>query len=97
MLIGASIIQEIESEESFNSLSIKALQKERERLLVKIIEKRQILDLQQYTRYVYKHLRQYELELKKQIDRDESVGRNFSDSLFFLGNTLTTIGKHPFR
>ncbi|UJR10566.1 hypothetical protein I4U23_014766 [Adineta vaga] len=95
MIIGASIIQEVESEElPFNSSVLKNLQKERERLLIKIIEKRQILDLQQYTRYVYKHLRQYENELKKQTNIQENSTWNFSNSLFFLGTSLTTIGSN---
>ena len=95
MLIGASILQEIESEEfPVNSSSVKHLQKERERLLIKIIEKRQVLDLQQYTRYVYKHLRQYENELKKQVLVQDNSTLNFSNSLFFLGTSLTTIGRN---
>ncbi|CAF1104665.1 unnamed protein product [Adineta ricciae] len=97
MLIGASILQEIESEEfHVNSSSVKHLQKERERLLIKIIEKRQVLDLQQYTRYVYKHLRQYENELKKQALVQDNSTLNFSNSLFFLGTSLTTIGSNEF-
>ena len=95
MSIGASILQEIESEEfPVNSSSVKHLQKERERLLIKIIEKRQVLDLQQYTRYVYKHLRQYENELRKQALVQDNSTLNFSNSLFFLGTSLTTIGRN---
>ncbi len=94
IIVGASIIQEIESREFHNSSSIKNLQQERERLLEKLIEKRQLLDLQQYTKYAYKHIRQYEEEIRKQLNIQENSSWNFSKSLFFIGTTLTTIGNN---
>ncbi len=99
ILIGASIIQEIESNKVENNCSlIKSLQEERERLLIKIIEKREIFDLQQYTKYVYKHLRQYEEEIKSQyLNFEENSSLNFSKFLFFITTTLTTIGKKNYK
>jgi hypothetical protein len=94
ILIGASIIQEIESDKNEISSSIKHFQQERERLLIKIIEKRNILDLEQYTKHVYKHIRQYEEEIKKYRNFEENSSLNFSCSLFFISTTLTTIGKN---
>jgi tRNA uridine 5-carbamoylmethylation protein Kti12 len=94
ILIGASIIQEIESDKNEISSSIKNFQQERERLLIKIIEKRNILDLEQYTKHVYKHIRQYEEEIKKYRNFEENSSLNFSCSLFFISTTLTTIGKN---
>lgn len=80
-LVGASIIQEIESDDSRSTSSAtttvtdittaipnipsKNLERERERLLSKIIDKRQTTDLQQYTKYINKQIREYEEELKK--------------------------------
>ncbi|CAF1251046.1 unnamed protein product [Adineta steineri] len=96
VFIGTSIIQEIESEGSENSSIVKNLQKERERLLLKIIEKRQTVDVQQYAKYVYKHIRQYETELMKQYNFEENLTWNFSNSLYFIGTTLTTIGSNEF-
>jgi hypothetical protein len=93
ILIGASIIQEIESEKNESSSSIKSFQEERERLLIKIIEKREIFDLEQYTKYVYKNIRQYEEEIKKHRPFEENSPLNFSHSLFIISTTLTTIGK----
>jgi len=87
-------MQEIEFNKMENSLSIKILQEERERLLIKIIEKKDLFDLQQYTKYVYKHIREYEEELKKQKISEEISSFNFSKSLFFISTTLTTIGKN---
>jgi hypothetical protein len=92
VLIGASIIQEIESEKNEISSSIKNLQQERERLLIRIIEKREILDLEQYTKYVYKNIRQYEEEIRKHRNFEENSSSNFSYYLFFISTTLTTIG-----
>jgi len=95
ILIGASIIQEIESNKVDNGSLIKSLLEERERLLIKIIEKREIFDLQQYTKYVYKHLRQYEEEIKsKLLNFQENSSLDFSKFLFFITTTLTTIGKN---
>ena len=81
-LVGASIIQEIESDEfrsTFSStfipiISTKNLDRERERLLLKIIDKRQTNDLQQYTKYITKHIREYEEEIKRvyELVRKES-------------------------
>ena len=92
VLIGASIIQEIESEKTEISSSIKNLQQERERLLIRIIEKRETLDLEQYTKHVYKNIRQYEEEIRKHRNVDENSSLNFSYYLFFISTTLTTIG-----
>jgi len=99
ILIGASIIQEIESNKVENNCSlIKSLEEERERLLIKIIEKREIFDLQQYTKYVYKHIRQYEEEIKSQyLNFEENSSLNFSKFLFFITTTLTTIGKKNYK
>jgi hypothetical protein len=94
ILIGASLIQDIESNELESSSSIKTFQQERERFLLKIIEKRDILDLEQYTKYVYKQIRQYEEEMKKQITSEENSSFNFSQSLILISATLTTIGKN---
>lgn len=116
--MGASIIQEIESDdfrsttsssstqETTTIISGKNLERERERLLSKIIDKRQTVDLLQYTKYINKHIREYEDELKKTyqttgtsvfIDNSSNNGENprwtFAGSLFFIGTTLTTIGK----
>ena len=97
ILIGATIIQEIESngnETSSSSLSsMKTFQHERERLLIRILEKRETSDLQQYTRYVYRYIRQYEEEIKKQLTTEEDPSLNFSKSVFIISTTLTTIGK----
>jgi hypothetical protein len=87
-------MQEIEFNKMENSLSIKILQEERERLLIKIIEKKDLFDLQQYTKYLYKHIREYEEEIKKQKISEETSSFNFSKSLFFISTTLTTIGKN---
>ncbi len=127
-LVGASIIQEIESDDprttssvvtetattitTTPSVIIKNFDRERERLLMKIIEKRQTVDLQQYTKFIIKHIREYEEELKKTytstpppptpiiiqtpLSNQESTRWAFSGSLFFIGTTLTTIGKPSF-
>ena len=121
-LVGASIIQEIESDDlrsttttssanqettTTSNIPVKTLDRERERLLSKIIDKRQTIDLLQYTKYINKHIREFEEELKKTyqttssnslVERSSStIGDNprwsFSGSLFFVGTTLTTIGK----
>ena len=92
ILIGASIIQEIETEELQNSSLIKNYQ--RERLLTKILEKREVFDIDQYTKYVYKHILRYEEEIKKQINFEENSSWNFSKALFFISTSLTTIGKN---
>lgn len=130
-MVGASIIQEIESDDtrttsslSSSSLSspdmtittataesivtIKNLDRERERLLSKIIDKRQTVDLQQYTKYVNKHIREFEEEIKKTyrspvvlpivkaekvINYDQHPRWTFSGAMYFIGTTLTTIGK----
>jgi len=92
LLLGASLFQEIEFKE--NNSSLKAhVQQERERLLIKIIEKRQLFNLEQYTKYVYKHIRLYEEGLKQQLAQDEDSSLNFSKSFFFLTKTLTTLGR----
>ncbi|CAF5163034.1 unnamed protein product, partial [Rotaria magnacalcarata] len=122
-LVGASIIQEIESDDprstssitsattSIPIVAVKNLDRERERLLSKITDKRQIVDVEQYIKYVNKHIREYEEEFKKTfqvtittpstvIERsplDEENSRwTFAGSLFFIGTTLTTIGSNDF-
>ena len=113
-LVGASIIQEIESDDSRSTSSLstpppppltvpKNLDRERERLLSKIIDKRQTVDVQLYTKYINKHIREYEDEIKNSYKSTVSVPLpppseepcrwSFSGSLFFIGTTLTTIGK----
>lgn len=131
-MVGASIIQEIESDDPRSTSSvittttitatettatattiipIKNLDRERERLLSKIIDKRQATDLQQYIKYINKHIREYEEELKKTLKstttttttpsvineklafNEENSRWTFAGSLFFIGTTLTTIGK----
>lgn len=125
-LVGASIIQEIESDDfrstttssslqetittttltTTSNIPVKNFDRERERLLSKIIDKRQTIDLLQYTKYINKHIREFEDELKKTyqttsshslMERSSNNGENprwsFSGSLFFIGTTLTTIGK----
>lgn len=95
LLIGTSILQELESSTIENTSLIRSFQQERERLIIKLIEKREIYNLQQYTKYVYKHIRQYEEEIKKQIIiSEENSSLNFSKSLIFLTTSLTTIGKN---
>ena len=125
-LVGASIIQEIESDDlrstttttsspsstqetitiaTTSTIPVKNLDRERERLLSKIIDKRQTNDLLQYTKYINKHIREFEEELKKTyqstasyslVERASKTGDyprwSFSGSLFFVGTTLTTIG-----
>lgn len=92
--IGANILHEIESNRIDNSSLIKHFQEERERLIIKIIEKREIYNLQQYTKFVYKHLRQYEDEIKKQLTFfEDNSSWNFSKTLILLTTSLTTIGK----
>lgn len=94
IIIGASIIQEIESNgNETSSSSIKNFQHERERLLIRILEKRENSDLHQYTRYVYRQIRQYEEEIKRQFTIEENPALNFSKSLFVISTSLTTIGK----
>ena len=72
---------------------MKTFQHERERLLIRILEKRENSDLHQYTRYVYRQIRQYEEEIKRQLITEENLPLNFSKSLFVISTTLTTIGK----
>ena len=119
--MGASIIQEIESDDTRTTSSIvteenpsqfvqpiKNLDRDRERLLSRIIDKRQTVDLQQYAKYVTKHIREYEEEIKKayksttissetnlpKVPRSNENPRwSFAGSLFFIGTSLTTIGK----
>jgi hypothetical protein len=116
-LVGASIIQEIESDDSRSTssstlettsipiISTKNLDRERERLLSKIIDKRQTLDAQQYTKFINKHIREFEEELKKILVtttstivqkpslNEENSRWTFAGSFYFIGTTLTTIGK----
>ncbi|CAF1433104.1 unnamed protein product [Rotaria magnacalcarata] len=99
ILIGASIIQEIETyhkDASSSSSSTKNFP--RERLISNIIEKRQIFDIEQFTKYVYKHICQYEQEIikRKQQDFKGNLSWNFSRSLFFIITSLTTISSSDF-
>ncbi|CAF0769688.1 unnamed protein product [Rotaria sordida] len=95
ILIGASIIQEIETDYQETSSSTKALL--REQLISNIVEKRQTFDIEQYTKYVSEHISLYEEEIKnKRNDFEENLSWNFSKFLFFIVTTLTTIGSNEF-
>jgi len=91
------------------NILLKNLERERERLLSKIIDKRQTTDVQQYTKYINKQIREYEEELKKTykttspspavvlenpLTKEENSQWSFSGSLYFIGTTLTTIGNN---
>ncbi|UJR35289.1 hypothetical protein I4U23_028052 [Adineta vaga] len=113
-LVGASIIQEIESDDSRTTSSPtdsivppKNFDRERERLLSKIIDKRQSNDLQQYAKFINKHIREYEEEIKttykttvttpvSTILSEGNLRWTFAGSLYFIGTTLTTIGTNDF-
>ncbi|CAF3336347.1 unnamed protein product [Rotaria socialis] len=98
VLIGASIIQEIETYHKDISSSSSTKTFPRERLISNIIEKRQIFDIEQFTKYVYKHICQYEEEIikRKQQNFKGNLSWNFSRSLFFIITTLTTISSNDF-
>ncbi|CAF3390746.1 unnamed protein product [Rotaria sp. Silwood1] len=95
ILMGASIIQEIETCQQETSSSIKNIP--RERLISKIIEKRQTLDIEQYKKYVSKHIDLYEEEIKnKQKYFQENSSWDFSKCFFIVVTSLTTIGSNEF-
>jgi hypothetical protein len=119
-LVGASIIQEIESDDSHLTssstqettsipiITAKNLDRERERLLSKIVDKRQAVDVQQYAKFINKHVREYEDEIRRTYESmaasssvpvqksspfEENARWTFAGSLYFIGTTLTTIGE----
>lgn len=92
ILIGASIIQEIETGQRETSSSLNNFS--RKHLISKIVANRQTLDIEQFTKYLYDDLYKYEEEIKqKQYHDKDNSSWSFSQSLFLIVTTLTTIGK----
>ncbi|CAF0883099.1 unnamed protein product [Didymodactylos carnosus] len=117
--VGASIIQEIESQKHHSvttgivspvvvdqSSNVKIIEREREKLLSKLLTKRQAVDLQTYANYIRDQLLEYEEEVKECYRSTAGIARqqenqltdkqkqqwSFTGSLYFIGSILTTIG-----
>ena len=91
ILIGSIIIHEIESGQLQTSSIIN--NSHRNNLVSKIIENRQMSDLEQYTRDVYKHIYQYEEQIRKQYNVKEISSWNFSKAFLLIITSITTTCK----
>ncbi|CAF0952544.1 unnamed protein product [Didymodactylos carnosus] len=87
--IGASIIQEIESQKyhsttnviTVQSSTVKTIEREREKFLTKLLSKRQAIDIQTYTKYIRDQLLEYEEEIKECYRSTININKHQEDYL----------------